>query len=147
MKQRLPLCRGCRHPFVVDVRNRSRTKHPQVYCKKPACQEKSGRASLKTYRKKSPEDADQVLARVRRFRKGLVRPTRPGPDPSTLSQGDPMAPSTESDRDLGGAGNSHRAIDKLAHRIEQLSGRSAALIVNGTCNDTTGVDGAAHPEL
>lgn len=146
MEQRLVLCRGCRHPFVVNFRNRSRTKHPQVYCKKPACQEKSQLVSWRTYRKKSPEDAEQVLARVRLFRKERSHPNCPGPHPSTQSRGGPAAPSTEAGRDLVDVSDSHRAVDRLAHRIEQVSGHLAALIINGTCNATTGSDGEAHPE-
>lgn len=146
MDQSLPLCRGCRHPFVVNDRNRSRTKHPQVYCGKPACQEKSQRASWGTYRKKSPEDAEQVLARVRRFRKERSHPNSPGPQPSTQSRGRPAAPSTEAGRDLVDVSDSRRAVERLAHRIEQVSGLLAALIVNGTCNASTESDGAAHPE-
>ena len=146
MEELLPVCRGCRHPFVVDFRNRSRTKHPQVYCGKPACQEKSQLVSWRTYRKKSREDADQVLARVRRFRKKRSHPNDPDSHPSTESRRGPAAPSTEAGRDLVDVSDSHGAVDKLAHRIEQVSGLLAALIVNGTCNATTGSDGAAHPE-
>lgn len=63
-------CKGCRHEFTVDHRNRGRTVHRQEYCGKPACRKKSQSVSKARYRVAEPEDKEQVSARVQRLRKG-----------------------------------------------------------------------------
>ena len=76
-------CRCCRHWFVPNFRNRSKTKHPQKYCPKPACQAKSRIESKKLYRRAEPEDKVKVRIRVAECRQKQERDesTPPGAQP------------------------------------------------------------------
>jgi len=146
MEQRPPRCRGCRHQFVVNYRNRGRSNHQQVYCRKPGCQEKSRRASLKAYRRSSPEDADQILVRVRNFRAKKLQNAFPESASRARPPLDDSKPSINAELPLTGPARDPHAVDALTHRLVQLSGLLASLIVNGECNEMTGIAGNVQPE-
>lgn len=133
-------CRGCRHLFQPDPRNRTRAKYPQVYCSRPACRRKSSLVSKRRYRESSPEDPVKIGIRVNLHRKakrlaataaGLERSAVSGSDLSTHGlPGASPTPALEVHRTLV-------ATRALGAAIQNAIDEFAESLTRGGCNGIT----------
>lgn len=132
-------CKGCRHWFTVNYRNRGRTVHPQEYCGKPTCQEESQGVSEARYRVAQPEDNEQVLARVRRWRQGrhedAVSHRTPSSGRDSLEGSVQQVAVPGDDAVQRSAGRD--VVEALARRLIQVADQMAALIAPGACYGMT----------
>jgi len=133
-------CRGCRHKFRPNHRNRTRSKHPQVYCSKVACRDKSSEESKRRYRESNPEDPVKVRIRVNLHRKERKRRSAE----TLLSDSSASLPTvTVGVPDLG-AGRPpdyHRSLAArildAAIAIQDVSNEVAAVLDQRPCNAIT----------